>query len=63
MKNTEHKQAEQHSIQISEQHHYSGPLPRPDDLAKYDQIVPGAAERIIKMAEAEMLHRHENDKK
>lgn len=33
------------------QHHYSGPLPHPETLAKYDQIVPGAAERIITMAE------------
>lgn len=33
----------------------------PEDLAKYDQVVPGAAERIIRMAEEEMKHRHEND--
>lgn len=52
------KSQEVQGIQISEQTHYSGPLPRPEDLAKYDQIVPGAAERIIKMAESEMEHRH-----
>ena len=48
-------------IQISQSSHYSGPLPLPEDLARYDQIVPGAADRIIKMAENEMSHRHEND--
>ncbi|MCB1310260.1 MAG: DUF2335 domain-containing protein [Leptospiraceae bacterium] len=37
---------------------YSGPLPAPDDLLKYDQIVPGAAERLIQMAERQMEHRH-----
>ena len=40
---------------------YSGPLPMPEDLEKYDQVVPGAAERIIRMAEKEMQHRHESD--
>ena len=51
------------AIQVSEEHHFSGPLPRPEDLAKYDQIVPGAAARIIQMAEKEMSHRHDNEKK
>lgn len=43
---------------VQVQQHYSGPLPQPEALAQYDQIVPGAAERIIKMAEKEMDHRH-----
>lgn len=46
---------------IKVQEHYSGPLPHPDALARYDQIVPGAAERIIKMAEKEMGHRHSTE--
>lgn len=58
MKNTRNKPSNMQEIQISEQTHYSGPLPLPEDLAKYDQVVPGAAERIIKMAENEMEHRH-----
>ncbi|MBU7579816.1 MAG: DUF2335 domain-containing protein [Porphyrobacter sp.] len=37
---------------------HSGPLPAPDDLAHYEAISPGAAERIISMAEANMNHRH-----
>lgn len=47
------------SVQVSET--YSGPLPPPEALARYDQIVPGAAERILCMAENEMKHRHENE--
>ncbi|MCL2749250.1 MAG: DUF2335 domain-containing protein [Alphaproteobacteria bacterium] len=30
---------------------HSGPLPAPQTLAGYEQILPGAAERIFKMAE------------
>lgn len=37
--------------------HHSGPLPPPAVLQRYDQIVPGAAERIIKMAEEQSAHR------
>ena len=36
------------SIAISSLH--SGPLPPPNILAKYDDVLPGAAERIMKMA-------------
>ena len=67
MKNTSKQQQDnrQSSINaiISEQRTFSGPLPHPEDLAKYDQIVPGAADRIIKMAENEMRHRHRNEDK
>ena len=50
----------QTAVQIQQQL-YAGPLPQPEALAKYDQIVPGAAERIIKMAEKEMEQRHNAD--
>lgn len=36
---------------------FSGPLPPPEILKKYDEILPGAAERIIKMAEKQAEHR------
>ena len=36
---------------------FSGPLPPPDILRQFDEVVPGAAERIIKMAEDQSLHR------
>lgn len=35
---------------------WSGPLPQPDDLARYEQVAPGSAERIIRMAEEQGLH-------
>lgn len=36
---------------------YSGPLPVPAHLAQYEEILPGAAERILKMAEEQSIHR------
>lgn len=60
MKNTEPTNRPRAAVQLQQQH-YCGPLPQPEDLAKYDQIVPGAAERIIKMAEKEMDFRHKSE--
>ncbi len=36
---------------------FSGPLPPPNHLEQYERILPGAAERILKMAEDQSLHR------
>ena len=36
---------------------YSGPVPPPNILREYDQIVPGAAARILAQAEAQTQHR------
>ena len=36
---------------------YSGPVPPPAVLREYDQIVPGAAARILAQAEAQTQHR------
>ena len=42
---------------------HSGPLPTPQDFAGYNQILPGAAERILRMAEIEQAHRHEQEER
>jgi uncharacterized membrane protein len=41
---------------------HSGPLPAPEDLAEYDAVCPGAANRIITMAESNMDHRQSMEK-
>ena len=41
---------------------HQGPLPSPDQLAKYEEYIPGSAERIIKMAENAHNHAYEIDK-
>lgn len=37
--------------------HYPGPLPPASEFRQYDEILPGAAERILLMAETEQKHR------
>jgi uncharacterized membrane protein len=41
---------------------FSGPLPPPEALERYNQILPGAAERIVVMAESQHSHRLELEK-
>src|SRR6218665_122766 len=40
-----------------------GPLPDPETLAQYDQIIPNGGERIMRMAEKQLDHRMESEKK
>ena len=42
---------------------FRGPLPNPDHLAKYEEICPGLADRIVKMAENQAAHRQSIEKK
>lgn len=37
---------------------FSGPIPHPEVLSGYESLVPGAADRIISMAEREQEYRH-----
>jgi len=41
---------------------FSGPLPHPDILAKYDQVVPGTAARLIETAQKQGEHRMDLEK-
>lgn len=41
-------------IAVSEQ--FSGPMPHPRHLREYDEVLPGAAERILSMAESNLQH-------
>jgi uncharacterized membrane protein len=49
------------NLSVSHTHAYHGPIPDPDSLARYEQIKPGFAERIICMAEEEAVHRRSNE--
>ena len=46
-------------VKLVHQEAYKGPLPHPDLLVKYEEIIPGSAERILSMAEKEQQHRHQ----
>jgi len=43
--------------------HWSGPLPPPAELERIDQIIPGGADRLLRMAEKEQIHRIEDAKR
>ena len=43
--------------------HWSGPLPPPAELEKIDQIIPGGADRLLRMAEKEQTHRIDDAKR
>ena len=42
---------------------FQGPIPPPEILAAYNQIIPGGADRILKQAESETAHRQSLEKK
>lgn len=42
---------------------HRGPLPAPDLLQRYEEILPGAAERILTMAEEQARHRQSLERK
>jgi uncharacterized membrane protein len=60
MKKQDERQSQQSMIlaQLSR----SGPIPDAEQLEKYDKIQPGAADRIIAMAEKQSAHRQEIEK-
>ena len=41
----------------------SGPVPDPGSLERYDKVLPGLAERLIKLSETEVLHRRDQEQK
>jgi uncharacterized membrane protein len=41
---------------------FRGPLPPPEALKQYDETIPGAAERILAMAEKQQEHRSKLEK-
>lgn len=47
----------------SEARFFQGPIPEPETLIRYNDAVPGAADRIITMAEQQQQHRFVLEKK
>jgi uncharacterized membrane protein len=50
-----------HTVSVRGEH-FSGPLPPPQVLLKYNEAVPGGAERIFAMAERQSHHRQDLEK-
>lgn len=45
------------TLQITQAAAFSGPLPPPNVLQRYDEIIPNGADRIVAMAEKQSAHR------
>lgn len=54
---------DQQVIHSSQRITFSGPLPPPNVLEYYEKILPGSAERILKMAEEQSRHRRSLEEK
>lgn len=49
-------------MEMSMEEYHSGPMPHPRILEGYEKIIPGAADRILTMAEDQASHRQEIEK-
>lgn len=49
-----------HHVQL---HQWQGPLPPPGALREFDDVLPGSAERIVRMVELEQAERHQHEQK
>ena len=52
-----HEDGSREQVELKAQRFWAGALPRPEDFAKYAEVVPDAPERILRMAEKEQEHR------
>jgi uncharacterized membrane protein len=50
-------------LRVRREQYFVGPLPPPNILKQYDDVVPGAANRIITVFENENEHRHGLERK
>jgi uncharacterized membrane protein len=50
------------AIQVLREQQFTGPLPHPEILRGYEDVVPGAAERLLTMAERNSQHRRDMER-
>lgn len=55
------KKTEQRSVELYTSA-YAGPIPSPEDFREYEDVLTGAADRILSMAEREQDDRHESNR-
>lgn len=53
----EYREKARNALMIIRQESFAGPIPPPQVLQGYETILPGSADRIIKMAENQQQHR------
>ena len=52
-----HPDGRTEDVEIRSEKMWSGVLPRPEDFAKFGEVLPTAPERLLRMAEMEQQHR------
>lgn len=57
----EHKDKREGAVVGIVQSSFAGPIPPPEVIKGYESVLPGSAERLMKMAEKEQQHRFEID--
>ena len=56
-----HKRVSQGRTTLQETIIRQSPIPTPEEMEKYNQIIPNAADRILKMAEDERIDRNKRE--
>jgi len=56
------KEKQSIAIRFMVQRSHTGPLPLPESFGKYEAVLPGAADRILRMAENQQNHRIDIEK-
>lgn len=62
-RNQQQQQLQRRTEVRVQQQSFSGPIPPPEALERYNDVLPGAAERIIAMAERQQEHRQDLERK
>lgn len=57
------EQVKQVVAEVVKQELFSGPIPHPDIMRGYEDILPGSANRILVMAENQSMHRQSMERK
>ncbi len=57
MSGDENKSVANGEVQVVARTSFSGPLPPPEILRGYESVLPGLADRVVKMAENQSFHR------
>ena len=57
MSGEENKRIVKEEVRMTARTSFSGPLPSPETLQSYNLILPGLADRIVRMAEGQSGHR------
>jgi uncharacterized membrane protein len=53
------REVAERAIHLALQYSYRGPIPHPSIITPWEEILPGSADRILKMAEKEQANQHD----